>query len=436
MKKILFLTSLFIITTSYADFSDVATDYPYLEAINYAQENNIVSWYKDWTFQPENKITREEFTKIIIKSNFSDSEIYWEDCFPDVNWWDFEKYICTAKREGIIGWYKDWDFKPKDNISFLESAKIIISWLWKKNEVWNIDWLWKYWRYLSSKTAIPNSIENIDSLINRWEMVEIVWRLKEWIIWKKSRYMELLSDFFYRKENGNYKTWDIVTSFKISTSELLWWWYIKSDNNIYCQKNELVLTWVDTDTFKAIWDLFWKDKDYIYFRNEKIEWVDRETFVALGKGYSKDKNSVYYEEMWREFRKFVSVNPETFEVLDYWYTKDKDAIYYQTAFFDILYLSWVNPNTFEILDSWYSRDDGHVYYLWRLLNQANPDTFKILDNGYSKDEKNVYYEHSLLTWATSETFVVINFMYAVDENSCYYYGKLTDMSYCEEYLEN
>ncbi len=107
MKKTLFLTIPLLLTpTTLANFSDIPETHPYQEAINYAKENNIVKGYDDWTFRPENKISREEFTKIIIGSNFEESEIYWENCFSDVKWWEFEKYICTAKREGIIWW---WD---------------------------------------------------------------------------------------------------------------------------------------------------------------------------------------------------------------------------------------------------------------------------------------------------------------------------------------
>jgi hypothetical protein len=46
---------------------------------------------------------------------------------------------------------------------------------------------------LSDKRAIPVSVKAIDSKINRGEMVEIVWRLKENIKNKSSRY------FWYKR---------------------------------------------------------------------------------------------------------------------------------------------------------------------------------------------------------------------------------------------
>jgi hypothetical protein len=47
-KKTLLLTIFLLLApTTFANFSDVANDYPYLEAINYAKENNIVNGYED-----------------------------------------------------------------------------------------------------------------------------------------------------------------------------------------------------------------------------------------------------------------------------------------------------------------------------------------------------------------------------------------------------
>jgi hypothetical protein len=75
-KKLFLITTLLLIPTTFADFTDVPKDYPYYEAINYAKENNIVNGYDDGTFRPDNKISREEFIKIIIKSNFPAEKIY------------------------------------------------------------------------------------------------------------------------------------------------------------------------------------------------------------------------------------------------------------------------------------------------------------------------------------------------------------------------
>ena len=57
MKKTLLLTlPLLLIPTTFANFSDVSENHPYLEAINYAKENNIVNGYDDGTFRPDNHL--------------------------------------------------------------------------------------------------------------------------------------------------------------------------------------------------------------------------------------------------------------------------------------------------------------------------------------------------------------------------------------------
>ncbi len=272
MKKTLLLLPLLLIPTTFATFSDVPTTHPYLEAINYAQENNIVNGYKDETFQSENKITREEFTKIIIKPLFFDYQIYWESCFSDVNWWDFENYICTAKREGIIWWYKDGTFKPKDNISFLEAAKIIILALEKQEEIWSEEWLDKYWKYLGNQDAIPTSVVNNEQQINRWEMVEIIWRLKD-IIEEKNFYKELLKEIDFVFDSGNR--------------------YLKRNNKVYHLWDEMLEA--DYDTFEIIDSDYAKDKNSVYFRGEIIEWFDVETFEFISRNYVKDKNHCYWK---------------------------------------------------------------------------------------------------------------------------------------------
>ena len=119
---------LFLTTTPFvfAFFTDVPTSNQFSEAINYAQENNIVEGYEDGTFKPENLINRAEFSKIVINFSLTADNIYGENCFPDVRTEWFAKYICTAKRLGIVEGYDDGLFHPKDNITLTQAGKIII----------------------------------------------------------------------------------------------------------------------------------------------------------------------------------------------------------------------------------------------------------------------------------------------------------------------
>ncbi len=175
----IFLLFFSILPNSFADFSDVNKDTQFAEAILYAQENGIVEGYNDGTFKPEIKINRAEFTKIIIESVFEEDEITGEDCFPDVQKEWFAEYICTAKKEGIISGYDDGFFRPENDISFVEAAKIIVLGFDYKIENNAEVWYEPFLKILSDKNAIPTTITDIAKKITRGEMVEIIYRLKE-----------------------------------------------------------------------------------------------------------------------------------------------------------------------------------------------------------------------------------------------------------------
>ncbi len=464
MKKILFLLPVLLIPTTFADFSDVPSDHPYLEAIKYSKENNIVSWYKDWTFQPENLVTREEFTKIIIKSNFSDSEIYWEDCFPDVDWSDFEKYICTAKREWIIWWYKDGTFKPKDNISFLEASKIITLWLWKINEVneasvlskyMTIEWIYKYAYYLWTKQSIPISIKTQDSEIKRGEMIEIIWRLKE-NIHNKENIFYIDNNFYYKLVDDDvYAGNKLVEEIDPKTFENLWGKYAKDKNQVYyiweivkwadinsfkwwfwtqfwCGKDKYhVYNWdetkeeLDSETFYVLWD-FYIDKNWVYHRHDwKLEWANISTFQALTNDYWKDGKNVYFRN-----DKIDGADPETFEIFDTYYTKDKNNVYYygrKIDWFDSSSFSLIEPKLLDLNSTGfnrYTKNNENVYYMDKQIEWADPETFELLDRSYSKDKYFIYYKWKKIEWVKTDEFKnYSSSQYWHDSKNVYYYGQ-------------
>ncbi len=128
-KKFLLIAVCYCLSTSntFADFKDVPQSHPNYEAINYVQEQQIVQGYGDNIFKPDKQINRAEFTKIILESSVETLHATsLQDCFTDIqNQW-FAKYICLAKNKEIINGYSDGTFKPSQNISFVEVAKIIV----------------------------------------------------------------------------------------------------------------------------------------------------------------------------------------------------------------------------------------------------------------------------------------------------------------------
>ncbi len=180
MKKILFSLSAVLLFNESLAFVDIEMDHVNFEAIEFTKSEGIVQGYDDGSYRPEQKINRAEFVKIIIESNYTDSEI--KACidtdFPDVKsgeW--FHPYVCLAKKKGLIGGYPDGTFRPADNISFVEAAKIIsnsFGFTAGQDEIWYKPFVLN----LSDKFAIPDSVVSFDYKITRGEMAEMIWRLK------------------------------------------------------------------------------------------------------------------------------------------------------------------------------------------------------------------------------------------------------------------
>ncbi|RDY71662.1 S-layer homology domain-containing protein, partial [Halobacillus trueperi] len=93
------------------------------DKINYLVENNLLSGYKDGTFQPDVNITRAEAATVIsrelelekIGSDFTDvSEDHWAS-----------GYIGAAAKANILSGYKDGTFHPNENLSRAEMATIV-----------------------------------------------------------------------------------------------------------------------------------------------------------------------------------------------------------------------------------------------------------------------------------------------------------------------
>lgn len=179
-----------------ASFSDVKTDSPNYDAITYVQQNNIVSGYADGSFKPLNHINRAEFTKIIVSATLnydptkdpSGYDIYSLSGvgFPDIKsgeW--YIPYLRKAVQQGLIAGYPDGTFKPGNDISFVEAAKIIVkafSFKTSEDPIWYKPFVSK----LGDLKAIPTTITGFDYKISRGEMVEMIYRIKASISTKPS----------------------------------------------------------------------------------------------------------------------------------------------------------------------------------------------------------------------------------------------------------
>lgn len=165
-----------------ANFTDVSESHEYYEAIQYVEEQEIVSGYPNGSFQPDQKINRAEFTKIIVNARFDESTI--ESCvldprvFPDFNHEDwFTAYVCLAQSEGIINGYPDGTFQPSNDITFGEAAKMVVNGFDTPTQETEGEWYQPFIDALEQAQAVPPSVSEPGQLITRGEMAEIIYRL-------------------------------------------------------------------------------------------------------------------------------------------------------------------------------------------------------------------------------------------------------------------
>jgi hypothetical protein len=138
----------------------------------------ILSGDPDRALRTNDRVNRAEFSKIVLKAVDVQGEGD-DGCFADVpsgQW--FTPFVCKAKDLGFLNGYSDGTFKPADNISFAEAAKIVSN----AFEL-NVDmpqqgpWYAPYVYALAEAGAIPETITSVDLMLTRGEVAEIVYRL-------------------------------------------------------------------------------------------------------------------------------------------------------------------------------------------------------------------------------------------------------------------
>ena len=107
--------------------------------------------------------------------------------FPDVPYdaW-FAPYVCAAWSSGIISGYPDGLFRPEEGVKFVEAAKMLslgfgMTGLELPNfGTANVLWYQPYVEFLAAANAIPYSIGELGRPIDRGEMAELIYRLKDY----------------------------------------------------------------------------------------------------------------------------------------------------------------------------------------------------------------------------------------------------------------
>lgn len=176
-------------------FADVPEGHSNYQSISFVRNEGIVSGYEGNLYKPNQRINRAEFTKIIVAANFTGTAI--ESCdasnlFSDVRISDwFAKYICAAKKDGIIDGYPDNTFKPEDFVNFAEAAKIVVGAFGITIDAQNMEWLasrssaeqsegwWRPYVFALSKIGgLPSTFSDPNQQLTRGDMAEIIYRVK------------------------------------------------------------------------------------------------------------------------------------------------------------------------------------------------------------------------------------------------------------------
>lgn len=126
--KISLLNLGYVVSSKQAyEFSDISPGDWYYQYITYAHFQGFVEGYQDGTFRPNDKITRAEAVQMtmqiadIIAYDVSDIESRFLDVNSD-DW--FANGVAVADDLGIIEGYNDFTFRPNNNITRAEAAAI------------------------------------------------------------------------------------------------------------------------------------------------------------------------------------------------------------------------------------------------------------------------------------------------------------------------
>lgn len=156
------------------------------------------------------------------------------------------------------------------------------------------------------------------------------------------------------------------------------------EDGVYCNAKPVAGGWftpwewaADPQTFEVLDERsgYGRDKDYVYFRDTRVEGADSASFRVLaylmGPFHGDERISNLLRPM---HGKFI--------IQHLWsaYARDKNAVYYNG-----LPLRGADPDTFEILHghSGYARDKDNVFFHDFMLDLADRDSFEVLGGAFA-----------------------------------------------------
>jgi len=181
MKKLLSLFMIVLISsvtmaTALASFSDVSVNYEYETAINYLQEQGIITGDSDTgLYRPSSNLNRAEFAAVVSRLLKEEPSVFlYNECFPDVSGEWFAGYVCSLKELGLVKGYQTGLYGSVDPLLNAEIVEIL-----SRLMQWKIsaggEWFEPSWRYAVEHHIVPVGNEDNEET-SRGLMAEIIFR--------------------------------------------------------------------------------------------------------------------------------------------------------------------------------------------------------------------------------------------------------------------
>jgi transglutaminase-like putative cysteine protease len=134
LSILVLITALTVPPSDLRAYSDVAQDAWEYKAIESLSEKGILAGYPDFSFRPQQGITRAEFAKVACLAFNLDLQNPPDSRFPDVPppFWAFP-FIEACARERIILGFPDGTFRPQDPISKEQMVAVIVRMIWQED---------------------------------------------------------------------------------------------------------------------------------------------------------------------------------------------------------------------------------------------------------------------------------------------------------------
>jgi len=199
MKRFFFVFTFFftLVGTQLAHaYTDVSSKSFFYNAVQEISALGILKGYPDGTFKPFQEVTRAEFVKIGVLAKVGIHQVFTPaECFSDIHTVDwYSPYVCYAKSQGWIRGYENGSFLPNQSIRLTEVAKILSSvFQFQVQSAADAPWFQGPVEVLVGKNAIPVSVTDLNQVLRRGELTEMVWRILQEVTDKTSVTYEALA---------------------------------------------------------------------------------------------------------------------------------------------------------------------------------------------------------------------------------------------------